>query len=263
MGERRLYENRTDGTVWLEDGGRFWEVGDAANQAMQLLSMGVAWRPAEPDDMSDRIAGAVEIGHAFYDAPGQPASELRIHPGRAGPDARRLLGLRTGEDLFRDPVDARTRVEALAVANGHNLAILSSLMEGQDIGEIAVTLNGRDGHATLEDIAVSPDSADGSITVVDGFQAVVRGPDDTWIREPAGPLAFAAAMKMLARDIADRANDDWSNGPGGRATVMVEGGEANLDLGIREQRLVHPDYAGSIVYAEPAPLDDRPEAPAP
>ena len=259
MNERRLYEDR-DGAVWLQDGNRVWDVTGATSEAMQLLFTGIRWTLSETEDLSDRLIPDNLVARAEYDPDKVFASDIRLFPERAGPNSRRVLGLKNSDDLSRmHDADSKQRAQERRLAAAHNLAIVSALAEAEGIRETTITIIGERDYVEPIQIDMSPpESLQGPIQ---GLQTVVYAPEGGWTRKPDNPVDADAALIDLAAELTAAFRTDWADGLGGRSTVIIRDGRADIDLQLREVQ--ERTIPGKSINAKRHPLASAPEESAP
>ena len=268
MATRRLYED-AEGSLWLEEGGKVWDVTEAANGVMQLLCNGVSWTPAVPEAEADRLKGpggplsregAVDsmIAYAVFNPDDGLPNEVSIFPDRAGGPGRRVLGVQVRDEIYRDGAEERSRLNTLTEVAGRNHAVLAGYMTGSGYGvdRIEIAFDGRAGSGRVLELATYPENADLDWSV-EGLLQAVRAPDGVWMACPCSPPPdLAAAAKQLALDILQSHYPDWETGPGGGGTVSFESDIAEIELG---RRVVHVEHVGTDITAERGLLAEQPE----
>lgn len=268
MAARRLYED-AEGSLWLEEGDNVWDVTEAANGVMQLLCSGVSWTPSVSGAVAHRLKGPggplskegasdSMIAYAVFNPDDGLPNEVSIFPDRAGGPGRRVLGVQTREEMYRDGSKERSRLDALTEVAGYNHALLTGYIRGSEYGldRVEITFDGRNGSGRILGLATYPENADVH-QPVDGLKRAVRAPDGVWMPCPWSPAPdLGTALRQLALDLLQSHHPDWETGMGGGGTVSFEGKDAEIEL---DRRVVHSEYVGTTVVAEPGLIAEEPE----
>ena len=275
---RRLYQHVEEGRLYVDVDGALIDVtARPAGTALQALIMGCpnAYRPTDSEAVDLRgpggplspereeeclVAAVVDEG----EGPGSPF-EIQVWRERLEDMAGFFLGMDVAPTLYgpvflteakersENEVTAATaaaRRREAAIADLHNLAILTNAMERLGIDTVWVEFDGYGDSGEVTAVNYVPRAPAG--LPLEGFQEETRLPSGEWVREDTEPRSFGAATRDLVSRHLWQNYEKWVDdlGAGGTAEITKEGLKVHFARRVKSIQWEH----SALHRPVPAPL---------